>query len=102
MIKLKNFIDINHEDEHSTENFDNPKAWHWKEMDHLIEMGFTYEGNTRLKLCDKKNIDDTLNVDVYKKKSTGDYVMELNNRKHVFKNFAAMLEYIEELGKVEL
>ena len=70
MIKLKNFIDINHKNEHSTEDFDNPKGWHWKEMDHLLEMGFVYEGDTRLKLSDKKNIDETLNVEIYKEKST--------------------------------
>jgi hypothetical protein len=101
MIKLKNFIDKNHQDEFSTEDFDNPKGWHWKEMDHLLEMGFSYEGDTRLKLCDKKNIDDTLNVEVYKKKSTNDYVMEMNGRKHVFNSFVTMLNKIEELGSIE-
>jgi hypothetical protein len=102
MIKLKNFVDINHEDEHSTEDFENPKGWHWKELDHLIEMGFMYEGSTRLKLSDKKNIDDTLNVEIHKKKSTGDYVMELNGRKHTFKSMSDMLKHIEELGRVDI
>lgn len=101
MIKLKNFIDINHKNEHSTEDFDNPKGWHWKEMDHLLEMGFVYEGDTRLKLSDKKNIDETLNVEIYKEKSTGDYIMNLNNRKHVFNKFNKMLDKIDEMGSVE-
>ena len=101
MIKLKNFIDQDHADEFSTEDFDNPNGWHWKEMDHLLEMGFVYDGETRLTLSDKKDIDETLNVEVYKQKSTGDYVMIVNGRKHFFKSFTLMIAKIEDLGKVE-
>jgi hypothetical protein len=100
----KNFIDVNFKDEHTTEDFDVKDGWDWKEMAHLNEMGFMYEGDTRLKLCDKKNIDDTLNVEIYKMKEgplKNSYIMDMNGRKHVYRTFNAMLEMIEKLGKVE-
>ena len=99
MIKLKNYVDSGtQKDEFDVDDFDNPDGWNWKEVDHLLEMGFNYEGNTRFKLCDKKEYDETLNVEIYKEKSSGAYIMILNGRKHVFSNFSSMLAMIDEMG----
>ncbi len=102
MIKLKNLINSSQNtDEYQVDDFDNIEGWNWKEVDHLIEMGFQMIGDTRLKLSDKKSFDDILNVEIFKEKSTGNYVMILNDRKHVFKSFVNMMHKIEELGQVD-
>ena len=55
MTKLKNFINPNSErDEFDITDFDNTDGWHWKDVDHLIDMGFEMSGDTRLKLSDKQ------------------------------------------------
>lgn len=94
--KISNVFDPNEEkDEYVVDDFDNPDGWHWKEVEHLIEMGFEIAGDTRLKLSDKKEYDETLNVEIYKQKSTNDYTMILNGRKHVFGSFVKMINFIE-------
>lgn len=99
MIKLKNFLNPKKEeklDEYNITDFDINDGWHWKEVDHLLEMGFEFEGDYRLKMVDKNNMDgNTLIVEIYKQKSTGDYVMNMNERKYKFKSFKEMLNFIE-------
>ena len=58
MIKLKDFLTSEEENEYIIDDFDNPDGWHWKQVDHIIDMGFKMAGNTRLKLDDKKHYDD--------------------------------------------
>ena len=68
--KISNVFDPNEEkDEYVVDDFDNPDGWHWKEVEHLIEMGFEIAGDTRLKLSDKKEYDETLDVEIYKQLS---------------------------------
>jgi hypothetical protein len=98
MIKLHSFTNPknkNNLDEFDVTDFDTPKGWHWKDIDHLIDMGFEIEGESRLKLTDKKDFDATLNVEIYKKKSTGKYVMILNGRTHFFHSFVDLLNFID-------
>jgi hypothetical protein len=97
MTKLKNFINPNSErDEIDITDFDNTDGWHWKDVDHLIDMGFQMSGDTRLKLSDKQDFDENLNVEIYKQKSTGDYFMILNGRKHVFNVFVDLINFIDD------
>jgi hypothetical protein len=97
MTKLKNFINPNSErDEFDITDFDNTDGWHWKDVDHLIDMGFQMSGDTRLKLSDKQDFDENLNVEIYKQKSTGDYFMILNGRKHVFNVFVDLINFIDD------
>lgn len=92
-----NFLNPNdNSNEFEITDFDNLDGWHWKQVDHLIDMGFKIEGDTRLNLTDKEGVDETLNVEIYKQKSTKDYIMILNNRKHVFKTFNDLLHFIED------
>jgi hypothetical protein len=95
MIKLSNFLNPHKDlDEHKV-NFDNPGSWQWKDAMHLVDMGFEcYEHASRFKLTEK-NADATLNVEIYKKKSTGEYIMELNGRKHTFRTFDEMINFID-------
>jgi hypothetical protein len=94
--KISNLINpSNDKDEYIVDDFDKPDGWHWKEVDHLIEMGFEISGDTRLKLSDKKEYEETLNVEIYKQKSTNNYIMILNGRKHVFNSFIKMINFIE-------
>lgn len=99
MIKLKNFLNPKEENsinEYNTTDFDIKEGWHWKEVHHLVEMGFELEGDYRLKLNEKSDVNEnTLNVEIYKQKSNGDYVMELNERKYKFKSFKEMINFIE-------
>lgn len=99
MIKLKNFLNPKQEetiDEYNTTDFDIKDGWNWKEVYHLIEMGFELEGDYRLKLIEKNNThDQTLSVEIYKQKSNSDYVMNLNERKYKFKSFKEMISFIE-------
>lgn len=98
MINLKNFINPMNKsgvDEYGVTDFDNPGGWNWKDVDHLLEMGFKIEGETRLKLTDNGDFNNTLNVEIYKQKSTKDYIMILNERKHVFRGITELLNFID-------
>ena len=101
MTKLKDLLMGEEKNEYIIDDFDNPNGWHWKQVDHLIDMGFKMTGNTRLTLDDKKHYDDVLNVEIYKQNPSGDYVMILNGRKYVFKSFVNMINKIDDFGKVE-
>jgi hypothetical protein len=94
-MKLSNFLNPNQElDEHKID-FDNPDSWKWKDAMHLADMGFEgYENETRFKLCEKSG-DTTLNVEIYKTKKSGDFVMEVNGRKHFFKTFESLIGFID-------
>jgi hypothetical protein len=95
MTKLSNFLNPKSDSDEHKVDFDNPDSWKWKDAMHLADMGFEcYEESTRFKLTEKK-VDTTLNVEIYKKKSNGDYVMEMNGRKHLFKTFEALIEFID-------
>ena len=95
MIKLSNFLNPNKESDVHVVDFDNPDSWKWKDAMHLVDMGFEcYEDASRFKLTEKK-ADTTLNVEIYKKKSTKDYVMEVNGRKHLFKTFESLVDFID-------
>lgn len=97
MIKLKDFLNPKGKtDEYEVTNFDIKNGWNWKDVDHLMEMGFELAGDTRLKLSDKKEFDETLNAEIYKEKSSGDYILMVNERKHHFKSFTSMLNYIDK------
>lgn len=99
MIKLRNIINAGNAEnsnEFETTNFDNPNGWNWKHVDHLIEMGFQLEGDTRFKLVDKKDFDETLNVEIYKEKTSKNYMMIVNGRKHVFNTFDKLIDFIDE------
>ena len=66
----------------------------------LYGMGFEPEGDARmvLKVRNKNHMDD-YTFKVYK--TDDDYVLLINDRKHLFKTFNDMLTKIDELGAVE-
>lgn len=91
--------------EYRVDDIDHPNGWNWKELDMLFGMGFEPEGETRLTFKDKTqthHIDNTpkeqLKVTVYKNKDG--YWLIVNERKHVFKTFIKMMEFIDDMGSM--
>ena len=114
MTHLKSFIKKEYSEmedsfEYNINDIDNPNGWTWKEIDWLANMGFEPEGETRLTYTDKdttKNVNhsdlrkDPLKVTVYKNKQG--YWLLINNRKHVFRTFTQMMNFIDDRGSVPL
>lgn len=112
MTHLSSFIKKEYQEsdsnfEYSINDIDHPNGWNWKELDMLFNMGFEPEGDTRLSFKDKTqthHIDNTpkeqLKVTVYKNKAG--YWLIVNDRKHVFKTFLKMMEFIEDMGSMPL
>ena len=102
MTHLKSFIKKeNEEKEYSIDDFDHPNGWDWKEVDMLYGMGFEPEGDARLSL--KVRSPDRMNDITYKiYKTDENYVLLINDTKHVFKTFNDMINKIDELGSVEV
>ena len=101
MTHLKSFITKeNEEKEYKINDIDHPNGWDWKEIDMLYGMGFEPEGDARmvLKVRNRNHMDD-YTFKVYK--TDDDYVLLINDRKHLFKTFNDMLTKIDELGSVE-
>ncbi len=101
MTHLKSFITKEvGEKEYKIDDIDHPNGWDWKEIDMLYGMGFEPEGDARmvLKVRNKSHMDD-YTFKVYK--TDEDYVLLINDRKHLFKTFNDMLTKIDELGSVE-
>ena len=101
MTHLKSFITKeNEEKEYKINDIDHPNGWDWKEIDMLYGMGFEPECDARmvLKVRNKNHMDD-YTFKVYK--TDDDYVLLINDRKHLFKTFNDMLTKIDELGAVE-
>lgn len=91
--------------EYNINDIDNPNGWDWKEIDWLAGMGFEPEGETRMSFTDKKNNDVDVNkqplkVTVYKNKSG--YWLIMNDKRHVFKTFIRMMEFIDDRGSLEI
>ena len=80
---------------------DHPNGWEWKEIEMLLGMGFEPEGDARmvLKVKNKSYMDD-YTFKVYK--TDDDYVLLINDTKHLFKTFNDMLNKIDELGSTEI
>ncbi len=101
MTHLKSFITKEvSEKEYKIDDIDHPNGWDWKEIDMLYGMGFEPEGDARmvLKVRNKSHMDD-YTFKIYK--TDDDYVLLINDRKHLFKTFNDMLTKIDELGSVE-
>jgi len=64
-------------------------------------MGFEPEGDARLvlKVKNQKDMDD-YTYKIYK--TDDDYILLINDTKHLFKSFSDMLNKIDELGSVEI
>lgn len=82
------------------DDFDNPNAWEIKEIDMLDGMGFKLEGNSRLGLTIPDDVDMN-KYEIAKHKELG-YELLVNQRKHYFKTFDAMLDHIDKFGKLDL
>ena len=85
---------------HLIDDFDNPNSWIMKEIDMLEGMGFTFEGDTHMSLSIPGDLDAN-NYSVGKHKNLG-FELKINDRKHYFRNFDAMMERIDEFGKLEV
>jgi hypothetical protein len=93
--------------EYSINDIDHPNGWNWKELDMLFNMNFEPQGDTRLSFTDKTqthNTDDTpkkqLKVTIYKNKDG--YWLIVNDRKHVFKTFINMMDFIDKMGSLPI
>jgi len=114
MIHLKSFIKKEYAEsdssfEYKINDIDHPNGWNWKEIDQLANMGFEPSGETRMEYTDKdanKDINygdmrkEPLKVTVYKNKEG--YWLIINDKKHVFKTFIRMMEFIDERGSVQI
>ena len=102
MTHLKSFITKESEEkEYKLDDMDHPNGWEWKEIEMLLGMGFEPEGDARmvLKVKNKSYMDD-YTFKVYK--TDDDYVLLINDTKHLFKTFNDMLNKIDELGSTEI
>lgn len=105
MTHLKSFLkkesEKSGEKEYKINDFDHPNGWDWKEIDMLYGMGFEPEGDARmiLKIRDHDNPND-ITYKIYK--TDDDYILLINDTKHLFKTFNDMLNKIDELGSVEI
>jgi len=83
------------------DDIDHPNGWDWKEIDMLAGMGFEPEGDARmvLKVRNQSHMDD-ITYKIYK--TDDDYILLINDTKHLFKTFNDMLNKIDELGSVEI
>ena len=102
MTHLKSFITKESEEkEYKLDDMDHPNGWEWKEIEMLLGMGFEPEGDARmvLKVKNKSYMDD-YTFKVYK--TDDDYVLLIDDTKHVFKTFNDMLNKIDELGSIEI
>ena len=102
MTHLKSFITKESEEkEYKLDDIDHPNGWEWKEIEMLLGMGFEPEGDARmvLKVKNKSYMDD-YTFKVYK--TDDDYVLLINDTKHLFKTFNDMLNKIDELGSTEI
>lgn len=102
MIKLKNFLHGAHnENEYDLENEENdPKGWPYNDVEFLYNMGFDRTGNSRMQLKLEIRNRETSICEVYKNELG--YILEINGRKHVFKDFKQMMRQIDEFGKVKI
>ena len=104
MIYLKDFLNESDDKdkEYSIHELGNPNGWNWKDLDILIGMGFDADGDTRLKLSvkNKTGYEMNINASIYKNKRG--YVLELNNKKYVFRSFPQMMEKIDEFGTINI
>ena len=101
MTHLKSFLKKESEEkEYKLDDFDHPNGWDWKEIDMLSGMGFEPEGDARmiLKVKNQSHMDD-ITYKIYK--TDDDYILLINDTKHLFKTFNDMLSKIDELGSVE-
>ena len=102
MTHLKSFITKESEEkEYKLDDMDHPNGWEWKGIEMLLGMGFEPEGDARmvLKVKNKSYMDD-YTFKVYK--TDDDYVLLINDTKHLFKTFNDMLNKIDELGSIEI
>ena len=102
MTHLKSFIKKESgEKEYKLDDMDHPNGWEWKEIEMLLGMGFEPEGDARMVL--KVRHHDGMNDVTYKiYKTDDDFVLLIDDRKHLFKTFNDMLNKIDELGSIEI
>ncbi len=102
MTHLKSFLTKESgEKEYKLDDIDHANGWDWKELDMLYGMGFEPEGDARLvlKVKNQKDMDD-YTYKIYK--TDDDYILLINDTKHLFKSFSDMLNKIDELGSIEI
>ena len=102
MTHLKSFITKESGDkEYKLDDIDHPNGWDWKEIDMLVGMGFEPEGDARMVLK-IRNHDGMSDITYKIYKTDDDYILLIDDRKHLFKTFNDMLNKIDELGSVEI
>jgi hypothetical protein len=102
MTHLKSFIKKESgEKEYKLDDIDHPNGWDWKEIDMLVGMGFEPEGDARMVLK-IRNHDGMSDITYKIYKTDDDYILLIDDRKHLFKTFNDMLNKIDELGSVEI
>ncbi len=110
MTHLKSFIKKEYAESdasfrYNINDIDNPNGWNWKEIDWLAGMGFEPEGETQLVYTNKNtnSLDfkkEPIKYTIYKNKQG--YWLLVNNRKHVFRNFIEMMNFIDSRGSIPL
>ncbi len=103
MIKLVEIL--NRIDTENAEGLINIDDWRWPDVDHLVNMGFEFGDDFRLKTPQKPEIT------IYKKKSTDEatgkphdffYVEEGDRKQKRFKMFNDVIDYFDTYAQPEL
>lgn len=72
--------------------------WKWNDLDHLVNMGFDFNGDYTMKLDNPK-------IEIYKKKlPSGEYFYLDDDEKgiKIFKNFEDLISYFDHYSQPEI